>query len=91
MIASGVLTVNIACETDSIRSVLEIVADTDLITTMPRATTAPYLEGRLVFVSFDHPQFHRPLGVIQRGSETRDVIGALFVRTLCATLESGKI
>lgn len=87
MIASGVLTVNIACETDSIRSVLEIVADTDLITTMPRATTAPYLEDRLVFLGFDHPQFHRPLGVVRRGGENHDVTGELFVKTLRATLE----
>lgn len=66
MSASGVKSMHIVCETDSIRSVLEIVADTDLITTMPRATTASYLEDRLVFLDFDHPQFHRPLGSIRR-------------------------
>lgn len=66
MVASGVGSMQIACETDSIRSVLEIVADTDLITTMPKATTQPYLERRLQFLDFDHPQFHRPLGVIKR-------------------------
>ena len=62
MIASGVRSMRIGCETDSIRSVLEIVSETDLITTMPRATTAPYLEDRLLFLNFDHQQFHRPLG-----------------------------
>ena len=66
MIASGVKYVQIGCETDSIRSVLEIVADTDLITTMPMTTTMPYLEDRLVFLAFDHPQFYRPLGAIRR-------------------------
>lgn len=66
MIASGLRSVQIGCETDSIRSVLEIIADTDLITTMPRATTKPYLKDSLVFLAFDHPQFHRPLGAIRR-------------------------
>ena len=66
MTASGVNSMHIVCETDSIRSVLEIVADTDLITTMPRASSAPYLKDRLVFLDFDHPQFHRPLGAIRR-------------------------
>lgn len=66
MIASGVRAMQIGCETDSIRSVLEIVAETDLITTMPMATTAPYLGDRLLFLPFDHPQFHRPLGAIRR-------------------------
>lgn len=66
MIASGVTSMRIACETDSIRSVLEIVADTDLITTMPRATTVLYLEDKLEFLPFDHAQFHRPLGIIRR-------------------------
>ncbi len=76
MTASGVTSMHIVCETDSIRSVLEIVADTDLITTMPRATTASYLEDRLVFLDFDHPQFHRPLGAIRRvGSPTNPIEG----------------
>ena len=64
--ASGVKAIQIGCETDSIRSVLEIVAATDLITTMPMATTEPYLEDQLVFLPFDHPRFRRPLGVIRR-------------------------
>lgn len=82
MIASGVTSMHIVCETDSIRSVLEIVADTDLITTMPRATTAPYLENRLVFLEFDHPQFHRPLGSIKRVGSSTNPIGNKFLSTL---------
>ena len=66
MIASGIGAMHIVCETDSIRSVLEIVANTDLITTMPMATSQPYLEDRLTFLDFDHPQFRRPLGAIRR-------------------------
>ena len=66
MLASGIKAMQIVCETDSIRSVLEIVAHTELITTMPMATTRPYLEGRLTFLDFDHRQFRRPLGAIRR-------------------------
>lgn len=66
MIASGVKSMHIVCETDSIRSALEIVAQTDLISTMPRATTEPYLEDRLEFLDFDHPRFYRPLGCIRK-------------------------
>jgi len=82
MIASGVRSMQIGCETDSIRSVLEIVSETDLITTMPKATTAPYLEDRLIFLPFDHPQFHRPLGAIRRGSLTSSRIVESFLQTL---------
>ncbi|MEM6305165.1 MAG: LysR family transcriptional regulator [Pseudomonadota bacterium] len=74
MVASGVTTMRIVCETDSIRSVLEIIAATDLITTMPRATTQPYLKDRLAFLSFDHPQFHRPLGAIMRSQSKRNPV-----------------
>ena len=66
MFASGVTHMQIAIETDSIRSVLEIVADTQLITTMPRVTTQPYLQKNLKFLPFDHAQFKRPIGVIGR-------------------------
>ncbi|MEJ6392967.1 LysR substrate-binding domain-containing protein [Gymnodinialimonas sp. 2305UL16-5] len=86
MRASGVTQVHIVCETDSIRSVLEIVADTDLITTMPRATTAPYLEDRLVFLSFDHTQFRRPLGVIRRRGRAADQIEVKFTQKLAQIL-----
>lgn len=65
MVASGVRQIQITCETDSIRSALEIVAATDLITTMPIATTEPYLEDKLVFLPFEHPQLSRPLSAIQ--------------------------
>ncbi len=82
MIASGVRSMQIGCETDSIRSVLEIVSETDLITTMPKATTAPYLEDRLIFLPFDHPQFHRPLGAIRRGSLASSRIVESFLQTL---------
>ena len=82
MTASGVNTMHIVCETDSIRSVLEIVAETDLITTMPRATTASYLEDRLVFLDFDNPQFHRPLGTIRRASSLSNPIEKRFLATL---------
>jgi len=74
MMASGVNSMHITCETDSIRSVLEIIAESDLITTMPRATTASYLEDRLVFLDFEHPQFHRPLGAIRRSGSTNNPI-----------------
>lgn len=82
MIASGVRTMHIVCETDSIRSVLEIIGDTDLITTMPRATTEPYLEDRLTFLSFDHPQFQRPLGSIRRRDTSANPVEDRFLTTL---------
>ncbi len=82
MIASGVRTMHIVCETDSIRSVLEIISDTDLITTMPRATTKPYLEDRLDFLTFDHPQFHRPLGSIRRREIPSSPVEDRFLATL---------
>ena len=82
MIASGVRTMHIVCETDSIRSVLEIIGDTDLITTMPRATTKPYLEDRLEFLTFDHPQFHRPLGSIRRREIPSSPVEDRFLATL---------
>jgi DNA-binding transcriptional LysR family regulator len=82
MMASGVQSMHIVCETDSIRSVLEIIAETDLITTMPRATTQSYLEDRLVFLDFDHPQFQRPLGAIRRTGISANPIEERFLSTL---------
>jgi len=82
MIASGVQSMHIVCETDSIRSVLEIIAESDLITTMPRATTASYLEDRLVFLDFDHPRFHRPLGSVRRAGTPASPIEDKFLATL---------
>ena len=82
MMASDVKSMHIVCETDSIRSVLEIVGSTDLITTMPRITSASYLEDRLVFLDFDHPQFHRPLGYIRRTNTSPNPIEDRFLETL---------
>ncbi|MGZ2259092.1 LysR family transcriptional regulator [Roseobacter sp. A03A-229] len=84
MTASGVSAMHIVCETDSIRSVLEIIADTDLITTMPRVTTAPYLEERLQFLEFDHPQFHRPIGTIRRSGTPLSPVEERFLAQLAA-------
>ena len=86
MVASCVRAVNIVCETDSIRSALEIVANTDLVTTMPRVTTAPYLEDQLVFLSFDHSQFNRPLGAIRRAGELHNHTSSLFLKSIEAFL-----
>jgi DNA-binding transcriptional LysR family regulator len=85
MIASGVTRVQIAVETDSIRSALEIVADTDLITTMPRATTAPYLQQELVFLDYYSPHFNRPLGAIRRNDTLPDQLELRFFETLVST------
>jgi DNA-binding transcriptional LysR family regulator len=82
MMASDVKSMHIVCETDSIRSVLEIVGSTDLITTMPRITSASYLEDRLVFLDFDHPQFHRPLGYIRRTKTSPNPIEDRFLEML---------
>ena len=82
LLASGLKRVNITFETDSIRSVLEIVANSDLITSMPQATTGPYLEDRLVFLPFDHPQFNRPIGIVQRVERLKNPAQALFIDAL---------
>ncbi|MEM9602874.1 MAG: LysR family transcriptional regulator [Pseudomonadota bacterium] len=89
MSASGVRSMRISCETDSIRSVLEIVAASDLITTMPRATTAPYLREELVFLPFDHPQFRRPLGVIRRRQSPLNPTTLNFINHLTCKLPGG--
>jgi DNA-binding transcriptional LysR family regulator len=88
MIASGVRSMQIGCETDSIRSVFEIVAETDMITTMPMATTVSYLEDRLVFLPFDHPQFHRPLGAIRKKGTTASRTEERFLQTLRQAVHS---
>ena len=82
MIASGVRSMHIGCETDSIRSVFEIVASTDLITTMPMASSTPYLEDRLTFLPFDHPQFRRPVGLVRRKDATMSAVEREFMTTL---------
>ncbi len=85
MIAAGISTVQITVETDSIRSALEIVANTDLITSMPRATTAPYLEDSLVFLNFDSPHFKRSLGAIRRRDTSISQLEAQFFKTAFAS------
>lgn len=82
LIALGLERINITVETDSIQSVLEIVGSTDLISTMPRETTRPYLESGLTFLDFDHPQFHRPIGAIRRNSAPLNRAVEEFVRVL---------
>ncbi len=68
MVALGLHQIRIACVTDSIRSALEIVAETELITTMPRLTTEPYLGDQLSFLPFEHPLFKRNLGAVYRAN-----------------------
>ncbi|WP_299480160.1 LysR family transcriptional regulator [uncultured Roseibium sp.] len=87
MIASGIQHMQIACETDSISSAFEIVAATELITTMPIGTSTPYLEERLVFLAFDHPQFHRPLGAICRNNMSATPVVESFLKVLRAELK----
>ena len=82
MVALGIKSMRIAVETDSIRTVLEMVANTDLITTMPRATTAPYLERDLTFLDFDHPQFHREIGIIRRRNSPDNTVEECFLKIL---------
>lgn len=88
MIASGVHHMHIACETDSIRSALEIVAATALISTMPVGTTGSYLEDRLVFLDFEHPQFHRPLGAIRRSNTPPNPVVDSFLAQLQARVQT---
>jgi DNA-binding transcriptional LysR family regulator len=82
MIASGIHHMHIVCETDSIRSALEIVASTDLITSIPMETTRTYLRDQLCFLPFDHPQFHRPLGAICRSDMSANPIVEGFLKRL---------
>ncbi len=82
MIASGIHHMHIVCETDSIRSALEIVANTDLITSMPMESTRTYLEDKLAFLPFDHPQFHRPLGAICRSNASANPVLGNFLAKL---------
>ena len=49
---------------------------------MPQATTGPYLEDRLVFLPFDHPQFNRPIGIVQRVERLKNPAQALFIDAL---------
>ena len=82
LIAYGLEIINIACETDSIRTVFEIVENTDLISTMPRESSKPYLENRFKLLDLDQPQFHRPIGAVRRRSRQRSQLENLFVSKL---------
>ena len=82
LMASGLKQTQVAFETDSIRSVLEIVAETDLLAPMPRITTAPYLEDRLQFLNFDQPLFHRPVGIIRRKASDLNQMEQRFLKIL---------
>ena len=64
MVASGVRQIQIVCETDSIRSALEIVVATEQISTMLMETTKPCLEDRLTFLPFEHRQRSRTASAI---------------------------
>lgn len=88
MIAAGIVSIQVVVETDSIRSALEIVSQTDLITTMPRATTAPYLQEDLVFLDFDSPHFHRPLGIVRRKDTPGSDLEKTFFDCLLAAVRS---
>jgi DNA-binding transcriptional LysR family regulator len=82
LMAMGLTEINVAFETDSIGSVLEIVGSTDLISTMPRLSTAPYLEDKLTFLPVDHIQFRRPIGLIRRKDLADSAIQRQFVNVL---------
>ena len=82
LVAFGLENIHIGCETDSIRTVLELVEKTEMISTMPRETTQPYLEDKLVFLEVDHPLFNRPIGAISRNDQPRSKLEALFISML---------
>ncbi len=90
MIAAGVTSIQVVVETDSIHSALEIVANSDLITTMPRATTAPYLQTDLVFLRFDSPHFSRPLGTVRRKDTLDSQVEKNFFTYLSTTIEQSQ-
>ncbi|WP_158278885.1 LysR substrate-binding domain-containing protein [Leucothrix arctica] len=82
LISMGLERFHIGCETDSIRTVLELVEKTDMITTMPRESTTPYIENKLVFLDFDQSQFHRPIGAISRRDQEVSQLGKRFIAML---------
>ena len=82
LLACGVENLRIGFETDSIHSVLEVVAETDLLSTLPRETSRAYLGDSLVFLAFDHPQFLRPIGVTLRRDATPSQVVDRFVAEL---------
>ena len=86
MLASGISSIQVAVETDSIRSALEIISNTNLITTMPKETTDPYLQNDLMFLDFDSPHFHRPLGAIRRKDTPESPLEQIFFNSLVASI-----
>lgn len=82
LMAMGLEEIRIGFETDSIGSALEIVGTTNLISAMPRLSTRPYLEDRLVFLDVDHIQFRRPLGLIRRKGMAESVVLKRFLEAL---------
>ncbi len=86
LIAMGLETIHICVETDSIQSVLEIVSQTDLISTMPKKTTFPYLSDELCFLPIDHHQFHRPVGVIHRRTMPKNPVMDAFLKDLVKSM-----
>lgn len=82
LVAMGVGQMHIAVETDSIRSVLEIVETTDLISTMPRESSEALLLDKLTFLAVDHAQFSRPMGIIERTNAQPNTMKSKFVALL---------
>ncbi len=87
MLALGITSIQVAVETDSIRSALEIISNTNLITTMPKETTTPYLKKNLLFLNFDSPHFHRPIGVISRKDTPTSLLEKQFLSCLTAGIQ----
>ena len=82
LVALGIEHIHIACETDSIRTALEIVENTQMISTMPKETTRPYLRSNLKFLDVDHPQFSRPLGIVSRNDRAKSKLESAFIAKL---------
>lgn len=82
LVAMGMSKIDIAFETDSIQSVLELVASTELITTMPKETSKPYLTEDLKFLDIDHPQFYRPIGAIFSKYAPENALVGQFLKQL---------
>ncbi|GAB5446247.1 LysR family transcriptional regulator [Gymnodinialimonas sp.] len=82
LVAMGLEKIHIAVETDSIRSVLEIVETTDLISTMPRESTRGLLRDKLTFLAADHAQFSRPMGIIERTNAPPNTVKSKFIDLL---------
>ena len=49
---------------------------------MPMASSTPYIEDRLTFLPFDHPQFRRPVGLVRRKDATMSAVEREFLTTL---------